>query len=105
VIAGHVQRGPDDGENLGMVQQLDTDDELAILNGKTFLGINPYCFSCHNGCNHLDKINLHLSKWRKQPHAPPEWMQPTRARSRRPKLESSARGSTRAPNLRMWISS
>ena len=36
----HVQGKPqpDDGDDLGMVQQLDTHDELAILYGKTFLG-------------------------------------------------------------------
>ncbi len=46
----------------GMVQQLDTDDELAILYGKTFLGINFSCISCHDGKGHLEKVNVWLSQ-------------------------------------------
>ena len=59
----HVQGKPqpDDGNDLGMVQQLDTDDELSILYGKTFLGINLSCISCHDGKGHLEKVNLWLS--------------------------------------------
>ena len=53
---------PDDGDDLGMVQQLDTDDELAILYGKTFLGINLSCISCHDGKGHLEKVNVWLSR-------------------------------------------
>ena len=60
----HVQGKPqpDDGKDFGMVQQLDTDDELAILYGKTFLGINFSCISCHDGRGHLEKVNVFLSK-------------------------------------------
>jgi hypothetical protein len=60
----HVQGKPqpDDGDDLGMVQQLDTDDELAILYAKTFLGINLSCISCHDGAGHLEKVNLWLSR-------------------------------------------
>jgi hypothetical protein len=59
----HVQGKPqpDDGDDLGMVQQLDTDDELAVLYGKTFLGINLSCISCHDGKGHLEKVNVWLS--------------------------------------------
>jgi hypothetical protein len=59
----HVQGKPqpDDGDDLGMVQQLDTDDELAILYGKTFLGINLSCISCHDGKGHLEKVNTWLA--------------------------------------------
>lgn len=59
----HVQGKPqpDDGNDLGMVQQLDTDDELAILYGKTFLGVNLSCISCHDGKGHLEKVNVWLS--------------------------------------------
>jgi hypothetical protein len=60
----HVQgkAQPDDGADLGMVHQLDTDDELAILYGKTFLGINLSCISCHDGQGHLEKVNVWLSR-------------------------------------------
>jgi hypothetical protein len=59
----HVQAKPqpDDGDDLGMVQQLDTDDELSILYAKTFLGINISCISCHDGRGHLEKVNVWLS--------------------------------------------
>lgn len=60
----HVQgkAQPDDGKDFGMVQQLDTHDELAVLYGKTFLGINFSCISCHDGRGHLEKVNLWLSQ-------------------------------------------
>ncbi|MBI3679831.1 MAG: DUF1553 domain-containing protein, partial [Acidobacteria bacterium] len=60
----HVQGKPqpDDGKDFGMVQQLDTHDELAILYGKTFLGINFSCISCHDGRGHLEKVNVWLSQ-------------------------------------------
>lgn len=59
----HVQgkAQPDDGKDFGMVQQLDTHDELAVLYGKTFLGINFSCISCHDGRGHLEKVNVWLS--------------------------------------------
>ncbi len=60
----HVQGKPqpDDGEDLGMVQQLDTHDELAVLYAKTFLGINLSCVSCHDGRGRLEKVNVWLSR-------------------------------------------
>ncbi len=60
----HVQGKPqpDDGEDLGMVQQLDTDDELNVLYAKTFLGVNISCISCHDGKGHLEKVNVWLSR-------------------------------------------
>ena len=60
----HVQgkAQPDDGKDLGMVQQLDTHDELAVLYAKTFLGINLSCISCHDGRGHLEKVNVWLSR-------------------------------------------
>jgi len=60
----HVQAKPqpDDGDDLGMVQQLDTHDELAVLYAKTFLGVNLSCISCHDGGGHLEKVNVWLSR-------------------------------------------
>ncbi len=65
----HVQGKPqpDDGADIGMVQQTDTHDELAILYGKTFLGVNFSCVSCHDGRAHLEKVNVYLTgKTRRQ---------------------------------------
>jgi len=59
----HVQGKPqpDDGRDLGMIHQLDTHDELNVLYGKTFLGVNLSCVSCHDGKSHLEKVNVYLS--------------------------------------------
>jgi uncharacterized protein DUF1553 len=43
----------------------DTSDELAINSAKHFLGVDLTCVSCHNGKNHLEKINLWLSQRRR----------------------------------------
>ena len=59
----HVQgkAQPDDGHDWGMVHQLDTHDELTVLYGKAFLGINLSCISCHDGVNHLEEVNVYLT--------------------------------------------
>ena len=59
----HVQGKPhpDDGDDWGMVQQLDTHDELAVLWGRVFLGVNLACVSCHDGRAHLEKVNVYLT--------------------------------------------
>ena len=63
----HVQgkAQPDDGEDWGMVQQLDTHDELNVLYAQRFLGLNLSCISCHDGQAHLEKVNTWLSKKRR----------------------------------------
>ena len=60
----HVQGAaePIDGDDLSMVQQLDTHDELSIIYAKAFLGINLSCISCHDGQGHLEKVNVWLSR-------------------------------------------
>jgi hypothetical protein len=64
IVREHVEGKP--GEELDNVQltkvhQLDTHDELAILFGKLFLGINLSCISCHDGKGHLEKVNVYLT--------------------------------------------
>jgi hypothetical protein len=63
----HVQGKPqpDDGDDWGMVQQLDTHDELNVLYSQRFLGLNLSCISCHDGQGHLEKVNTWLSKKRR----------------------------------------
>ena len=51
----------DHGDDITKVNQLDTHDELTILYGKVFLGINLSCVSCHNGRGHLEKVNAYLT--------------------------------------------
>jgi len=60
----HVEGKPgqvDHGDDLRKVQQLDTHDELTVQFGKVFLGMNLSCISCHDGANHLEKVNVYLT--------------------------------------------
>ena len=59
----HVQGAPhpQDADDLSMVHQLDTHDELSIIYYKSFLGMNLSCISCHDGGGHLEKVNVWLS--------------------------------------------
>ena len=59
----HIQGAPQpkDGDDLGMVHQLDTHDELAIHYAKIFMGLNLSCISCHDGHGHLEEVNVWLS--------------------------------------------
>ena len=59
----HIQGAPQpkDGDDLGMVHQLDTHDELAIHYAKIFMGLNLSCISCHDGHGHLEQVNVWLS--------------------------------------------
>ncbi|MBM3787120.1 MAG: DUF1553 domain-containing protein [Acidobacteria bacterium] len=44
----------------------DTSDELAINSVKHFLGVDLSCVSCHDGANHLEKINLYLASRKRE---------------------------------------
>jgi hypothetical protein len=64
IVREHVEGKPgeeDDGDSLRKINQMDTHDELAILFGKLFLGINLSCIACHDGRGHLEKVNVYLS--------------------------------------------
>ncbi|MEX2261458.1 MAG: DUF1549 domain-containing protein [Bryobacteraceae bacterium] len=65
IVREHVEGKPgqeENGDDLKKVHQLDTHDELTILFGKVFLGINLSCISCHDGQGHLEKVNVYLSR-------------------------------------------
>ena len=64
IVREHVEGKPGEaahGDDLSKVHQLDTHDELTILYGKVFLGINFSCISCHDGAAHLEKVNVYLT--------------------------------------------
>lgn len=44
----------------------DTSDELAVQTSKHFLGIDLQCVSCHDGRNHLEKINTYLTERKRE---------------------------------------
>ncbi len=65
IVREHVEGKPgqvESGDDLRKVHQLDTHDELTILFGKVFLGVNLSCISCHDGAGHLEKVNVYLSR-------------------------------------------
>ena len=64
IVREHVEGKPgeaDHADDLRKVHQMDTHDELAILFGKVFLGMNLSCIACHDGKGHLEKVNVYLS--------------------------------------------
>jgi hypothetical protein len=68
IVREHVEGKPGEaahGDDLSKINQLDTHDELTILYGKVFLGINLSCVSCHNGRGHLEKVNAYLTTLRR----------------------------------------
>jgi hypothetical protein len=60
-VEGKTGLAPDNGDDFDKINQTDTHDEVSILFGKIFLGINLSCIGCHNGAGHLEKVNAYLS--------------------------------------------
>jgi hypothetical protein len=50
-----------DPDNYFVLNRLDFMDAMAIGFGRTFLGINMDCISCHDGARHLEPLNLYLT--------------------------------------------
>lgn len=59
--ASYVARWVVIGANCDEEIHEDTADEEAIQSAKHFLGVDLSCVSCHDGKNHLEKINLWLA--------------------------------------------
>ena len=52
---------PEEEGALDLVNIPDTVDEFTVTYSKVFLGLNLSCISCHDGRNHLEKVNLFLT--------------------------------------------
>ncbi len=52
---------PETPEAEDILSRVDTIDEFTVTYGKVFLGLNLACISCHDGRNHLEKVNLFLT--------------------------------------------
>jgi hypothetical protein len=52
---------PETPEAEDIINQPDTVDEFTVTYSKVFLGLNLSCISCHDGANHLEKVNLYLT--------------------------------------------
>ena len=63
---GYVIRWVVIGANCEEEIHEDTSDELAVNAVKHFLGVDMSCVSCHDGKNHLEKINLWLSQRKRE---------------------------------------
>lgn len=55
----------DDADGLG-VNHEDSIEDIAISSTRNFLGINLECIACHDGAYHLEKINLWLSRKKRE---------------------------------------
>jgi hypothetical protein len=51
----------DDADGLAINHE-DTIEDIAIATSRNFLGVNLECIACHDGAAHLEKINLWLSR-------------------------------------------
>lgn len=54
------------GNNCADTVHEDTSDEIAIHAYRHFLGLNLQCISCHDGRNHLEKINAWMTARKRQ---------------------------------------
>ncbi len=52
---------PEAPDALDLVNIPDTVDEFTITYSKVFLGLNLGCISCHDGRNHLEKVNVFMA--------------------------------------------
>ena len=55
----------DDADGLSINHE-DSIEDVAISSSKYFLGINLECIACHDGARHLEKINLWLSRRKRE---------------------------------------
>ncbi len=54
------------GDNCTEIMHEDTADEMTVMLFKHFMGINLQCVSCHDGVNHLEKVNVWLTERKRE---------------------------------------
>jgi hypothetical protein len=52
---------PEAPDAMDLLNIPDTVDEFTITYSKVFLGLNLGCISCHDGKNHLEKVNVFMA--------------------------------------------
>ena len=52
---------PESPDGMDLLNLPDTIDEFTVTYSKVFLGMNLACISCHDGKNHLEKVNVYLT--------------------------------------------
>jgi hypothetical protein len=53
-------------DDFGIHNRLDSLDQINVDVHRAFLGINTSCVSCHDGANHLEKVNLYLTRKKRE---------------------------------------
>ncbi|MEQ1827383.1 MAG: DUF1549 domain-containing protein [Pirellula sp.] len=64
--SGYLARLHIPGDTMYSDRHEDTADEIAVQSSKFFLGINFQCISCHGGAGFLEKVDLGLSKKKRE---------------------------------------
>ena len=64
--SGYLARWHIPGDTMYSDRHEDTADEIVIQSSKFFLGINFQCISCHGGAGFLEKVDLGLSKKKRE---------------------------------------
>jgi len=49
-------------DDMSIHNRLDALDQINVDVNRVFLGINTSCVSCHDGANHLEQVNLYLTR-------------------------------------------
>jgi hypothetical protein len=57
---------PETPDAMDLVNIPDTVDEFTVTYSKVFLGLNLACISCHDGRNHLEKVNVFLTSKKRE---------------------------------------
>ncbi len=64
--SGYLARWHIPGDTMYSDRHEDTSDEIVIQSSKFFLGLNFQCISCHGGAGFLEKVDLGLSKKKRE---------------------------------------
>ncbi len=64
--AGYLVRWHIPGDTMYSDRHEDTSDEIVVQSSKFFLGLNFQCISCHGGAGFLEKVDLGLSRMRRE---------------------------------------
>ena len=64
--SGYLARWHIPGDTMYSDRHEDTSDEIVIQSSKFFLGLNFQCISCHGGAGFLEKVDLGLSRKKRE---------------------------------------
>ena len=53
-------------DNCTEIMHEDTADEMTVMAFRHFMGVNLQCISCHDGANHLEQVNVWLTRRKRE---------------------------------------